>query len=516
MAIKYPHNKSPALRYAQCTIVLFLSSAAVYALYPRFISQICCVKARKYHKAGYLGLAVINYKKAVSYQPRDATIWRKMAEAQFEMGRKKMARQAFLSIKKAKDSYLQATRYNPLDAEIAYGLARTESRLEQIYGRLHPKNKNNPYTPLPYFEKAIHLRPNGITSHYAMAGYLFRHGNMEALIPIVRALARMYPPVYSYLLKEPLWSPSVKEAVKYGLVDAINNHISIVSAHKFLSSLLAQDKEWSNAIVHYRKALELADDKISGKDYIQLGSLYLNNSQIEDAEVCFIKGLYVSTPIEKALHTIGRIYKNSNHMDEFFAFYQEVTQRFILSPKMHIISARYLIDLNQYRKAQRILMDLNQQAPTAEAYYWLARIAEREKDWDQLELNIQKATVLEPSNMNYRRMFYGLLKRLEKHETAEREIGLMIQNSESPSPRLFDERAKFRLSRKDYTGAVEDWKSAIGLAPQNAAFHANMAEAYIKLGNLSQALEYYQKAMTLNPGNKNYAAKYKKLKGESS
>ena len=59
-----------------------------------------------------------------------------------------------------------------------------------------------------------------------------------------------------------------------------------------------------------------------------------------------------------------------------------------------------------------------------------------------MELNIQKATVLDPSNMNYRQMFYGLLKRLGKHETAEREIDLMIQNSENPSPRLFDERAK--------------------------------------------------------------------------
>ena len=501
-------------RYAQCAVVLFLSLAAVYALYPRFISQIYYVKAKKYYKAGYLGLAVINCKKAVSYQPGVASIWKKMADAQFDMGRKKMASQAFRNTLKAKDSYLIATRSNPLDAETAYCLARTESRLDRIYERLHPKNKNNPFNPLPYFEKAIHLRPNGITSHYAMAAYLFRHGNMQALIPIVRALAGMYPPVYNYLIKEPLWSPSVKEAVKHGLVDAINNHISMVTAHKSMSSLLAEDKQWADAILHYQKALELSDNRISGKDYIQLGSLYLNNGQIEDAEVCFIKSLYVSTPIEKALQTIGRCYKNSNHIDEFYAFYHEVNQRFILSPKMHIITARYLIDLNQYRKAQRILMDLDPLTSGWWYSWWLARVAEREKDWDQLELNIQKATVLAPSNMNYRRMFYGVLKRLKKHETAEREIGLMIRNSDSPSPRLFDERAKFRLSRKDYTGAVQDWKSAIGLAPQNAAFHARIAEVYIKLGNLSQALEYYQKAMTLNPGNHGYTKRYQKLKGE--
>ena len=83
-------------------------------------------------------------------------------------------------------------------------------------------------------------------------------------------------------------------------------------------------------------------------------------------------------------------------------------------------------------------------------------------------------------------------------------------------PRLFDERAKLRVKRKDYSGAVKDWKAAIDLAPKQAAYYANIAEAYIKLGKLSPALEYYREAIKLNPGNKDYAGKYKKLKGESS
>jgi tetratricopeptide (TPR) repeat protein len=182
---------------------------------------------------------------------------------------------------------------------------------------------------------------------------------------------------------------------------------------------------------------------------------------------------------------------------------------------MHITSARYLIKLKQYQRAQRLLSDLIKQSPDAEAYFWLARISEIEKDDDAMELNIQKATVLDPSNIKYRQMFYGLLKRLGKLDTAEREIDLMIQNSDHPSPRLYDERAKLRRNRSEYLGAVEDWKSAIDLSPKTAAFHANIAEAYIKLGNLPQAQKYYQQAMQLDPGNKGYAGKYNKLKGGS-
>ena len=427
------------------------------------------------------------------------------------MGKKKMARRSFLSTQKAKDSYLQATRYNPLDAETAYGLAKTESRLEQLYHRLHPKEKNNPYNPMPYFEKAIHLRPNGISFHYLMARYLFRHNNLKELIPVVRSLSRMYPPVYNNLKTEPLWSLSVKQAVKQGLVDAINQQQPLESAHKTMSSLLAEDKDWPGAIMHFEKVLEFKEDEISAQDYIHLGRLHLRNRQVEEANISFIKALYSSTSLEKTFQTIGHTYKNSNHIDDFYAFYQEVSRRFIFSPGMQIISARYLIDLKQYKRAQRILSDLNREAPTADAYYWLARIAEKEKDWDQMELNIQKATVLEPSNINYRQMFYGLLNRLGKHETAEKEIGLIIRHSDKPSPRLFDQRAKLRLKRKDFLGAVEDWKEAIGLAPNKASFYAQIAEAYIKLGDLSRALEYYKKAVKLNPGNKGYAKRYNTL-----
>jgi tetratricopeptide (TPR) repeat protein len=403
-----------------------------------------------------------------------------------------------------------------MDAEIAYGLAIAGNHLEQLYQNLHPEEKNNPYDALPYFEKAIKLRPNSITFHYTLARYLFQHGDEELLLKTVRSMARMYPAVYSYLKKEPFWSSQVKEAVKSGLLDAIDQQFSAASAQQNLAFLLEEDKEWGKAIVHYKKALELKGDNISAEDYVNLGRLFLQNNQIKDAQINFIKALYVSPSIEKTYSYIGHAFKITNHIDDYYAFYQETNSRFLLSPKMHITSARYLMDLKQYRRAQQILTDLNKRNPEAEAYYWLARIDEIEKDFDAMELHIQRATVIDPSNMNYRKIFLGLLKRLGKKDTAEREIGLMIQNSDNPSPQFFDERAKLRRNRNDYTGAVQDWKSAIRLAPKNAVFHANIAEAYMKLGNLPQALEYYQKAAQLDPGNQAYVRKYKTLKGESS
>ena len=137
----------------------------------------------------------------------------------------KSAQEAFYYIDKARDEYVHASINNPIDAEIAYGLARSENRLELLYQTLHPEEKNNPYDALPYFEKAIRLRPNSITFHYAMARYLYQHGDKKELLKTVRTMARIYPEVYMYLKKEPLWSPSVKAAVKQGFMDAIKQEI---------------------------------------------------------------------------------------------------------------------------------------------------------------------------------------------------------------------------------------------------------------------------------------------------
>jgi len=517
MANKPEKQTPPAFRYAFCAMTLFLAFAGVYAIVPRFISQLYYTKARRLQKDKRLDLALNSYQKAVSYQQRNNMARKGLAEVLLNTGIiQNSAQEGFYYAQNAKDEYVRASFYNPIDAEIAYGLAGAENRLELLYQTLHPKEKNTPYDALPYFEKAIRLRPNSITFHYAMARYLYRRGNSEALLKTVRAMARMYPPIYNYLKKEPLWSFKVRESVKSGLLDAIHQHPSTASAHQIIALLLEEDKEWDNAISQYQKALEFKEHDISAEDYLNLGRLFLESNQIKDAQLNFIKGLYVSPSVEKTFSAIGSIFKAANHMDDYYAFYQETTARFLLSPEMQITSARFFIDLKQYRRAQRILEGINRQNPDARAYYWLARVSEIEKDFDAMELQIQKATVLDPSNMKYRQMFYGLLRRLGKLDTAEREIDLMIQHSDTPSPQLYDQRAKLRQHRKDYAGAVEDWKSAIDLSPKNAVFYADVAEAYIKMGNLPQALKYYQQAVQLDPGNQGYAGNYKKLKGESS
>jgi tetratricopeptide (TPR) repeat protein len=92
----------------------------------------------------------------------------------------------------------------------------------------------------------------------------------------------------------------------------------------------------------------------------------------------------------------------------------------------------------------------------------------------------------------------------------------MIDYSEVASASLFDEKAWFRWRQKDYSAAVEAWQSAIRLKSDAAVYYARAAEAYVMIGDWSKAVAYFQKAVRLDPQNKQYKKRYRQIMGSDS
>ena len=108
-----------------------------------------------------------------------------------------------------------------------------------------------------------------------------------------------------------------------------------------------------------------------------------------------------------------------------------------------------------------------------------------------------------------------MLQRLKKLDRAEKEAGLAIIHRAKPSAWLFNHRAWIRWNKQDFTGALNDWKSAITLKPGRASFYFHAAEAYVQIGDWALAMGYYQKAIKLDPENKNYQKRYHEIKAQS-
>lgn len=413
-----PKGASPPLwlRALLCLSTAGVLGALFYFVGVRLISHVYYTKATKALKANHHWTTVHYLKEAIRHQPEDAIFWLKLAKVYSTMGEQEKAsiQSGFMYADQARQAYAEAYRRNPLDAAAAFGLARSESRLQQLYPYLYPENiADNPYDPHPYYEAAIKLRPNGNQYHFALARYLYQTGQRRELLRVVQALARMLPEVYDLLKREPLWSPETQDVYKAGLEEAIDEKIAVKDAHRSMAAILADEKNWSEAIPHFNTALSYQRE-ISARDYTELGRLHLSNDAADDAVINFVKALTISSDKEKSLEAITRLFDSRNHQTEFSKFYNEIEKHFFLSPGMHITAAKKFIDLKQLEKARFILTGVNDNRPNGDAYYWLARIAETEKDWDAMEINIQKATLLEPANQHYRNLFLQLRKRLGK------------------------------------------------------------------------------------------------------
>jgi tetratricopeptide (TPR) repeat protein len=470
-----------------------------------------------YHKAsnhilqGHYDAAANHLEEAIHRQGNDAQIWKELGKAYHHMEMSKSIHEAFDLAKRSQHAYLEATRLNPIDAESFYGLARETATLEQLDIYVNSGKGTEKYNALPFFQKAIQLRPHGILYHYTLARYLHRHSKTQDLLQIIRNLSRIHPPVISALKKEAFWSAEIREAAIGGMRQALEAGKSPPNTHMALSSLLSDENDWAGAIFHYQQALASPSNDRTAGNFYYLGRLYLENGQFEEAEKSFFKGLSLSLSREKDLEYLYRFYKSKNDTEKFCQFYDNVRQSFDLSVRSDILLAKSLIDSKDYQQAWQILMDLNREEPSAEAYYWMARIAEIEKDWDRLELAIQKATVLDPGNSRYYLIFSRVLQRLKKLKRAEKAADLAIKHAPKPSPALFNHRARIRWNLEHYPNAAKDWEAAIKLEPENASFHALAAEAHIKSGNWSLARDHYQKAVRRDPQNTNYQKKYNEL-----
>ena len=196
-----------------------------------------------------------------------------------------------------------------------------------------------------------------------------------------------------------------------------------------------------------------------------------------------------------------------NHLIE--EFYKKVDAQFRLTDKDRVLYARTLYYLENYRTALKTLEDVNHNQPSAEAYYWLARIHAKSEDWDAMEIASQKASVLDSANSSYHLLFSQALGHNNKMERAESEADLAIETAKDSSAALHNHRAWVRWRRKDYQGAAADWKTAGALNPKYAGYYfAWCGRAYEKLGDLNEAVVNLRKAIEFEPENQKYKEKY--------
>lgn len=420
-------------------------------------------------------------------------------------------RKAFAIYLSARTRLRKAAGIDPATYEVAYSLARTESALGVIYTNLYPKKKN-PYDPETLYQKAIQLRPNGITIQYAYARFLAYKGDKKKLGSLVRRMAETLPSVYGKLKRENFWSETLMRQAEAGLLSALEKDISPRDAHQALADIYSQNKNYDQAVSEYQASLDIRSFTNTWRDYIHLGQLQLRAGNTNESNPWFLKGLQTTTDFKSALNSVYYFFKGNDQLPEFIRFAASIEQELLNPPEIDFAIARAWMDQKNYPLAKARLLRLTAKNQNAEAYNLLAQIAQQEQDWDQMELMAQKSTVLDKENSAYFNLFSAALLRQKKYPQAEEAATQALEKSKKENPWLFNHRAWTRWAQQKYEDAALDWKRAFDLKPDHSDFPYYIAQCYERVARFEEARTYVTKALDLSPDNASYQKLRQRLK----
>ena len=501
------------------SLIIISSGFLCYFLSLRLFAQIYDLRAGKLLNKGSYVKALNMLKEAIQLQPSDYQLQKNFGSAykQFALSKTdgKHLRQ-YMDI--SKQHYLAAMQLNPFDADSVFNLALVESQLEEAELRLKNNKNSDRYKTRTYFDRAIRLNPNQTYHRYALVRYLYRRNQTQLFLQAISDMTRINPGTYHYLKNESFWSSPVKEAAIQGLHDAIKNNIMPSEAYRALSELFDRDKQWDRAVQSYKEmiALKSSSDKDRFRDYIRLGQLNLRRGRSKQAVQSFLTALDLSENRDDTLEQIYRIYQLERCNAQYVQLHLNLKRKYFDPVRTELIYARSFFNYKNYARSKQILDKIINLKPVAEAYYYLARIAQTEKDLNAMEQASLEAMALDPNNILYIQMLFSVYWQLDKLMLLETELNKAIERSETPSAWLFEARARLRSKRKDFSGAIKDWKVAIRLAPKRDYCYAQIAETYLKSGDINKASTYYHQAIQINPRNKNYPKRLKAIKAKAS
>jgi tetratricopeptide (TPR) repeat protein len=241
-----------------------------------------------------------------------------------------------------------------------------------------------------------------------------------------------------------------------------------------------------------------------------LGKLYLSAKQFNGAELAFLASLKTKDRDDRLKH-IWLQYERSNSFKEFLDFAKKLAERRYASQFIEILQAESLIAIGQYEQALSHLLRINSPKFESQGLNLQAHIAEYRKDWDAMELRSQRATVLDPEKSDNFLLLARALQNQKKWLQAEEAANDGITRSARENPWLYHNRAWTRWNRKNFEGAENDWRKAIGISPDIASFYFNIALIYERRGQVDQAVIELKKAINLKPDDQRYQKKLEEV-----
>jgi len=153
---------------------------------------------------------------------------------------------------------------------------------------------------------------------------------------------------------------------------------------------------------------------------------------------------------------------------------------------------------------------------TAQFYFWLGASAERVKEYEKAEQYFLSAINKQPDHADaHNYLAYMLAERAVKLDMAMDHIGVALA-VDPDNAAFLDTRGWIYFQQGNYTAALEDIKLAAEKIPDDPTISDHLGDIYLALGNVNQAVTWWEISLQHDSENKSVAAKLEKHRVQES
>jgi len=260
----------------------------------------------------------------------------------------------------------------------------------------------------------------------------------------------------------------------------------------------------------------VSDNPLSIAAYDQLTQLYLKAGHLQKALSSARQALLIEPQLlARHLQVVDLLFKQKDYVNAAAAL-EEARNRF---PQAGLLTYYHGVALSQIKRHEeamrafeRALVEAGNSQPdllNADFYFDYGTAAEQAGQYVKATELFRKSIELDPSNAarSYNYLGYMWIERSENLEEAGQFIHRALEME--PSNGAYVDSLGwlyFRLGK--YDEALTELLRAAELLPEpDSVVYEHIGDTYDKLGKKSEAFLYWQKALQLNPQNKDLAAK---------
>ncbi len=344
------------------------------------------------------------------------------------------------------------------DAEAIFKKALTISRVEsKVYAGLgdiyfEDKRYND---ALAQFQRAIDLNPANGEYRVKEAKTYFSKGQMKEAVESYKQAVEIDPESGATFYNLGLLYLEQKELDKAR--EALNMSVELdadsFEPHEALSLLYSQKKAYDKAVAEITKAVKLENDKPSL--HLTLGKLLLQSGKENEAVKAFKKAADLFPQNFPAQIRIADWYYTKGMLEESLETYKVAETLDSGNPVVQARLGKIYADKNQNKKAQEALEKAIKLNPKdAQSHYQLGKLVSSEKKWGRAQSLLSNAIALNA-----------------RHAPSHHELGIVL------------------LGREQVDLAIDEFKKALDLEPQNSDFIMGLVLALVETRELDSALE---------------------------